>query len=181
MTVQIALLRAVNVGGRNLAMAALRACVATLGLTEVRSILQSGNLVFESRTLAGAVLEAALEEAVRERFGLAADVLVRTGAQWEQVIAANPFSEAAEQDPSHLVVMSLKGAPAPADVDALKAGIAGREVVRAHARELYILYPDGIGTSKLTIALIERRLASRGTGRNWNTVLKLAAAARERN
>jgi len=177
-TVQIALLRAVNVGGRSLPMAELRAGAAELGLAQVRSVLQSGNLVFESPSLAGAELEAALEAKVKERFGLAADVLVRNAAEWETILAANPFAEAAESDPAHLAVMSLKGAPAPAAVERLSAAIAGRETLRSHGRELYIVYPDGIGTSKLSGAVIERALSLRGTARNWNTALKLAAAAR---
>ncbi|MBV9994105.1 MAG: DUF1697 domain-containing protein [Caulobacteraceae bacterium] len=177
MTVQIALLRAVNVGGRSLAMAELRACAEALGLKQVRSILQSGNLVFESRSLAGGELETVLEAGVRNRFGLAADVLVRSDVEWEAILAANPFGEAAEKDPARMVIMLLKGAPGPAAVERLSAAIAGRETLSANGRELYITYPDGIGASKLTGAAIERALAVRGTARNWNTALKLAAAA----
>jgi uncharacterized protein (DUF1697 family) len=67
--------------------------------------------------------------------------------------------------------------PKETDMVALKAAIKGREIVRAKGRELYIVYPDGIGRSKLTIALIEKKLNTRGTGRNWNTVLKLLEMA----
>jgi len=74
-------------------------------------------------------------------------------------------------------VVVLKAAPTPAQVRALQAAIRGREVVRAHRRELYAVHPDGIGTSKLTLPLIEKHLGTRGTGRNWNTVLKMAALA----
>jgi uncharacterized protein (DUF1697 family) len=177
MAIQNALLRAVNVGGRSVPMADLRACAAELGLKDVRSILQSGNLVFESPELAGGALEAALEAAVQARFGLAADVIVRSAAEWTALIAANPFPEAARDDPSHLVVMPMKTAPAKAGVEAVTAAIVGREMAQAHGHELYIVYPDGIGTSKLTNALIERKAGVRGTARNWNTVLKIGAAA----
>jgi uncharacterized protein (DUF1697 family) len=69
--------------------------------------------------------------------------------------------------------MVLKDAPKAGAVKALQAAITGREIVRAHGREAYLVYPDGIGPSKLTHALIEKTLGTRGTGRNWNTVLKL--------
>jgi uncharacterized protein (DUF1697 family) len=73
--------------------------------------------------------------------------------------------------------MFLKDEP-PADaIAALRKAIVGRESIAADERQLYIVYPDGIGRSKLTTSLIEKRLATRGTGRNWNTLVKLAAAA----
>lgn len=73
--------------------------------------------------------------------------------------------------------MFLKDEP-PADaVAALRKAIVGRETIAAEARQLYIIYPDGIGRSKLTTSFIEKRIATRGTGRNWNTLIKLAAAA----
>ena len=175
LTTFIALLRAVNVGGRKaVAMADLRAFLAELGYTAPRSLLQSGNAVFQGEG-AGPAVEARLEAEAEVRLGLKTDFMVRTGAEWAGIIAANPFTAEAERDPSHLVVMALKGAPARNALAALAAAIAGRERVHGHGRELYIVYPDGIGTSKLTGQLIERRLGVSGTARNWNTVLKLAA------
>ncbi len=103
-------------------------------------------------------------------------MLVRTAAEWSALVAANPFPEVAADDPGHLVAMPLKGKPAAAAVAALEQAIKGRERIAAADRQLYIHYLDGIGRSKLTNALIERHLGLRGTGRNWNTVLKLAAA-----
>jgi uncharacterized protein (DUF1697 family) len=75
--------------------------------------------------------------------------------------------------------MPLKAKADPARVEALRSAIRGREIVRAVGKQLYIVYPDGIGRSRLTVALIENKLGTRGTGRNWNTALKLAAAAAE--
>jgi uncharacterized protein (DUF1697 family) len=71
--------------------------------------------------------------------------------------------------------MALKEAPPASAVKGLQEAIPGRETVRARGRELYVVYPDGIGRSKLTVALMDRKLGTRGTGRNWNTVTKLAA------
>ena len=174
--VRVALLRAVNVGGRMVAMAELKALTADLGLGDPRTLLQSGNLVFRADTGTDAELEAQLEAAIAERLGVRTDVHVRGAADLGQIVARNPFPKEAESDPGHLLVMFLKSSPAAAAVEALQAAVKGRETVRAAGRQAYIVYPDGVGQSKLTNAVIERHIGGLGTGRNWNTVLKLAAA-----
>ena len=174
LTPQIALFRAVNVGGRKATSAELKALAEDLRLEDARTLLQTGNLVFHgART--GAELEAEIEQAFVARFGYASDAMARTDAQWRAALTANPHVEMAERDPGHLIVMALKCAPDPEAVTALQAAMHGRETVAAVGRELFIAYPDGIGASKLTGALIERRLGVRGTARNWNTATKLAA------
>ena len=174
----VALLRAVNLAGKNkVGMADLRALLGGLGLQDVRTLLQSGNAAFSGGKGGGAQLEKALEGEVAKRFGLATDVFVRSAREWEAVIAANPFPREAAVDPGHLLVLFLKAAPPEAAVEDLRAAIKGREIVKARGRELYVVYPDGIGRSRLTVALIEKKLDTRGTGRNWNTVLRLGALA----
>jgi len=160
-------------------MAGLREMLADLGLGDPRTLLQSGNAVFES-SKAPRALEALLEKATVKRFALASDYFVRTAREWEAVVAANPFEREAQSDPSHLLVMPLKEAPSAAQVATLVAAIQGRERVAVDGRTAYIVYPDGIGRSKLTNAFIEARLGTRGTGRNWNTAQKIAALARAR-
>lgn len=177
MTVHIALLRAVNVGGRKLIMTDLKAMFEALHFQSARTLLQSGNVVFESRAQEGTALETLLEKETEKRLKIGTDYLVRSRAEWRAVVAANPFPKAAMADPAHLVAMPLKSAPGKTDVSSLAAQIKGRETVGAVGQTLYIVYPDGIGTSKLTIGVIEKALATRGTARNWNTVLKLLAAA----
>lgn len=175
----IALLRGINVGGRNLiAMADLRAMTDGLGLGPAKTLLQSGNLVFDGGKRSTSTLEKTLEAETQTRFGHAIDFMVRTAAEWDALIADNPFPDEAENDPSHLVALVLKGEAAPAKVRALQAAIRGREVVRGSGRHLYLTYPDGIGDSKLTNAVIDKALGVRGTARNWNTVLKIAALLR---
>ena len=176
MALTIAFLRAVNVAGRKLvAMAELKAMLAELGFAEARTLLSSGNVVFDAWGQTGAALEAKLEAAAETRFGLATDWHVRTAAEWAAAVAANPFPAFAERDPSHLVIAPAKSEPAADAVAALQASVVGREEIRAVGRQLYITYPDSISDSKLTLAVIERRLGVRATGRNWNTALKLAA------
>jgi uncharacterized protein (DUF1697 family) len=174
LTPRIALLRAVNVGGRKATSADLRLMMDALRLAEGRTLLQSGNLAFRS-ALTGPELEAELEAAFAARFGFFTDIMVRDAEEWRATIAANPLMEMAERDPAHMLVVALKSAADPVAVVALQAAIQGREQVAAAGRALFIAYPDGILASKLTGALIERRIGVRGTGRNWNTTLKLAA------
>lgn len=178
MTLYIGLLRAVNLAGRNrVKMADLRQFLTDLGMGDIRSLLQSGNVVFRSGVDTAGELEDLLEAAAAERLGLETDFLVRTADEWEALIAANPLPGESERDPRRFLVYVLKEAPAPGDVKALQKAIRGREVVRAEGRQLYVAYPDGIGRSRLTTSVIEKALGTRGTGRNWNTVLKLGALA----
>jgi uncharacterized protein (DUF1697 family) len=176
MSRHVALLRAVNLPGHNkVGMADLRKLLAELEFAEPQSLLQSGNLVFASEGRTSAQLEALLEAEAKKRLGLDTDFLVRTPADWRAVIAGNPFPAEAESDPGHLIVMFLKEEVRPQDVGRPPAAIKDREVVRAKGRHAYVVYPDGIGRSRLTNALVEKKLGTRGTGRNWNTVLKLGA------
>ena len=180
MPVQIALLRGINVGGKNkVSMAELRELLGALGFTNARSLLNSGNVVFESERLADAELERVLQVETEKRFRISVVYAVRTVKEWDRIIVRNPFPNEAKRDPSHLLVMCLKESAEPKEVKALEASIVGPENVRADGRQLYLTYPAGIGTSKLTNTLIERKLGTQGTARNWNTVLKLAELARK--
>jgi uncharacterized protein (DUF1697 family) len=176
MPVQLALLRAVNVGGRNpVRMAELCDSLIELGFVDVRSFLQTGNLVFRSKAkaLTGAELEDFLEAHAAQRHHLQTDFFVRTEKEWKQIIANNPFREEAQRDPSHLLVVFLKRAPAAKEAEQVQAAITGPELVRINGREVYIVYPTGIGRSRVTNVFVERKLGTRGTSRNWNTVLRL--------
>jgi len=175
----LALIRGINVGGHTMiAMADLRDLLTKLGFTEVRSLLQSGNLIFQGQRKTTAQLERLLEAETEKRLGLKTDFFVRTPAEWESLIAQNPFRKEAERDPGHLVVLFLKNVPDAGNVDALRAAISGREVIQAKGNHAYVVYPDGQGRSRLTNALIEKKLGTRATARNWNTVLKLGALAK---
>jgi uncharacterized protein (DUF1697 family) len=176
--VQVALLRAVNLGAHNkVAMADLRELLSRLGFEEPRSLLQSGNLVFRAARPAGASLERLLVTEAEKSLQLRTEFFVRSAEEWKKVVAANPFPEEAARDPGHLLVMFFKDMLRGDAVSALQAAITGRERVRAVGKQAYIVYPDGIGRSRVTNAFIEKKLGGRGTGRNWNTVLKLGALA----
>jgi uncharacterized protein (DUF1697 family) len=158
-------------------MADLRAMMTALGLADPQTLLQSGNIVFRSDS-SPAELEVHLEKAAGKRLGLQTEFFVRTAKEWRTIIDGNPFPKEAKADPSHVLAVVLKDNVDAASVAALQQAITGREVVRAKGRCLYVVYRDGIGRSRLTSALIEKRLGTRGTGRNWNTVLKLDELAR---
>lgn len=176
-SVHIALLRAVNVAGRNpIVMAELRNLLTELGFVGVQSLLQTGNLVFRSKAPIGADLEEFLEAETVKRHQLQTDFFVRREEEWKRMIANNPFQDEARRDASHLVVMLLKQVPAANAVETLRASITGPERVSVDGDQAYLVYPAGIGRSRITNAFVERKLGTRGTSRNWNTVLKLEAA-----
>lgn len=174
--IQVALLRAVNLGAHNkVAMSDLRALLERLGFQEARSLLQSGNLVFRAARPAGASLERLLETEAEKTLHLRTEFFVRGAGEWKGIVAGNPFPSETARDPGHLVVMFFKDVLRAEAVKALQASISGRERVASEGKQAYIVYPDGIGRSRVTNAFIEKKLGSRGTGRNWNTVLKLGA------
>jgi len=178
MATYIALLRAVNLGGATqIAMGALREECERLGFERVRSILQSGNLVFDSSLRDPARIERILEAGVAKDLRCTTEFFVRSASEWRALVAANPFPKEAVSDPGHLLVTVLKDPATPAGWTELARAIVGRERVVGSARHGYLYYPDGVGRSKVTALFIERYVGVRGTSRNWNTVGKLAALA----
>jgi uncharacterized protein (DUF1697 family) len=176
--VYIALLRAINVGGHGkVGMEDLRDMMANIGCQGTKSLMQTGNLVFRCNARSAGATERWLERECAARLELSTDFIVRTPTDWDRAIDQNPFPEEAKRDPARLLMLSLKDAPSTEAVHALQAAIQGPEIIRAIGKHLYALYPVGVGASRLTIALIERKLGTRGTGRNWNTTLKISALA----
>jgi len=176
MTAYIALIRGINVGGhKKLKMADVKASCESLGWRDVRTHLQSGNVVFRSAKKDRARLAKELEGAL----GVEAKVILRDADELEKIIAANPMPEEAQRGPSHFIVVFLSGQPTAAAMQSLRDAYAGPETMHLHGSELYIEYGAGMGTSKLTNTLIERKLGVSGTARNWNTVTKLLELANE--
>jgi uncharacterized protein (DUF1697 family) len=169
----IALLRGINVGGRSkVPMAELRTLCEKLGWDEVRTYIQSGNVVFDASGKAPA-LEAALEKALSAHFGFAPAVVVRSAAQLEALTDANPFPEAGEAEPNRLLVGLSKSKPKAGAAEAIQAKAAAGEKVSEAGGAIWFHYPEGVGRSKLTPALIDRAVGSPLTARNWRTILRL--------
>ncbi|MBP1843855.1 uncharacterized protein (DUF1697 family) [Rhizobium petrolearium] len=168
MTVYVALLRAVNVGGAGaLPMTELKGICEGLGFTDVKTYIQSGNVLFRSGETEAAVAEK-LDAALGKKFGKRPGVMVRTTAELEAIAENAPFPEA---KPNFLLVYFLTEA-APADALAKMVAPDGEEAAVA-GREIYVHYPNGSGRSKLKLPARKP-----GTSRNLNTVRKLAGLAR---
>jgi uncharacterized protein (DUF1697 family) len=167
------LLRAINVGGTGrLAMADFKACLAKLGHAEPRTLGAAGSAVITTDDDPSRV-EAAVAARLKADHGVATEVFVRTHAELEAALAANPFDEMAKAKPAGLLVLFLDGEPEASGIEALRRKIAGPEEVAGGPRCLYLAYGEGMGRSRLTGAIVERAIGRRGTGRNWNTVQKL--------
>jgi uncharacterized protein (DUF1697 family) len=168
MTAFVALIRAVNVGGRQLKMADLLRIAEELKLASPRTYIASGNLVFTSNKSERA-LKSALEKGLGKHWGVTVDVLIRTASEMAEVVNANPFGG----EPGNRVAAIFLDQPPSADaLDAAKG--TADERMALGAREIYVHYPSGMGRSKLRLPA-----AASGTARNMNTVTKLAALAKE--
>lgn len=178
MPVLISLLRGINVGGnKKIKMAELKALYEALGFSNVRTLLQSGNVVFESENDNPEQVTGQIEAGIMERFGFESKIIMRTRDQLQAVIAHHTFSEVQLAEPGKLLIAFLKSEPNAQQVEALREAHTGPEIIHHRGSELYIYYPDGMGRSKLDNTFIERRLKTTSTGRNWNTVNKLLALA----
>ena len=174
---KIVLLRGINVGTRKrISMAELRAALTDLGYEDVRTHLQSGNVLLTSAA-APAQLQDEIERAIAERFGLEVDVVVRTRAELAAVIERNPLGDVATNRSRYLVNFLSKEPAADAVRELSKAEVSPEQFV-VGGRELYAWHPDGVHRSKLN-PLVERTLGVRATARNWNTVERLLELADE--
>jgi uncharacterized protein (DUF1697 family) len=169
----VALLRGINVGGNNkLPMKPLEEVCAAIGWTGARTHLQTGNIVFNASGKSDA-LEKQLERAIQEKFGFPITVVVRDAGNFEGYISQVPFAAEVVADPSH-VLLYISKLPPRADAAKVLTSLArADEAVVVAGGVLWIYFPDGIGSSKLTPAVIDRAVGSTATGRNWNTVLKI--------
>ncbi|GAA1902226.1 DUF1697 domain-containing protein [Streptantibioticus ferralitis] len=179
----MALLRGINLGSRNrLAMRTLRELIAAMGGKDVKTLLQSGNAVFEHVEADPARLAGELESRIAEETGLTVPCVIRTGADIQRVVERNPFAKelsgaiaGVPVDPARLVVTFLSG---PLDASKLSEPDPERyapDQFRQGESELYVHCPNGISDSRLVRDLTTARLGVTGTARNWNTVTKLAA------
>ena len=172
MTRMVALLRAVNVGGRKLPMAAFRAQIAVLGWRNVATYIQSGNLVFDA-DCCPAEAETAIESLISSHHGYAAPAIVRTRAGWAHYPDGNPFPHEAREEPGR-VLMLLSKQPPKADAAAvIEARATGGERARQAGDAIWIHFPEGAGQSKLTPALLDRAIGSTATSRNYRTICTL--------
>jgi uncharacterized protein (DUF1697 family) len=173
LTTYVALPRGINLGAKNkVPMPALRAVVESLGHEDVLTYIQSGNVLFKSRSGEMPGIASALESAIAEEFGFRVAVVVRAQRELQRVVGANPFL-AAGADPSALYVAFLGSAPTKTAVAALDPNRSPPDEFAVRNAEVYLHCPNGFGRSKFSLDYFERTLGGPATIRNWNTVTKL--------
>jgi uncharacterized protein (DUF1697 family) len=179
MTTFVSLFRGINVGGHQaIQMNELKELHESLGLKNVVTYIQSGNVVFTGDDVDLAQLPGQIEDAFAQKFGFHVNVMVRTSAQLEDIIANNPFQNQPMKESKWVVVLFMETRPESTALEDLQKTYTGPEELYLIGQELYIYYPNGIGRSKLTLSLIEKKLKTSGTGRNWNTILQLQKMTR---
>ena len=179
MPVIISLLRGVNLGGNKLVpMADLRSLCTGLRLRNAQTHLQSGNVVFCCNDTDVGKVSERIAAAIERKFGFHVDVLTRTPAELEDVIARNPFARAKGIEPSKLLVHFLPQSMEKQTREKLLQLNGGPEEIRLGDREFYVYFPEGQGRSRLQASL-DRILKKTSTARNWNTVTRLFQIAQE--
>ena len=172
---RIILFRGMNTGGVRAPVGEQRAMAEAMGLKNARTLQASGNLVVES-DMATDRLEADIEAAMDRTFGLKIAAMARTPGQWAALIAANPFTDHAADHPARVVAMVMKDGIKAGALEACRDLASGGEAVEAVGGVLYFWFPNGQGESAIFKKATPRMLGM-GTGRNWNTVLKLGGMA----
>jgi uncharacterized protein (DUF1697 family) len=180
MPTYISLLRGINVGGkRTVKIEELKRLYESFGLENVRTYIQSGNLVFCSRSEDEGPLARSIESEIRDELGLDVTVILRTREELEELIRRNPFMKSNPRETDKLHVTFLSDTPDTETVVALDMTKTGRDRFKISGREVFLYCPNGYGRTKLTNNLFEKSLGVRATTRNWATVNKLLDKVRE--
>ena len=174
MPIIISLLRGINVGGnKKIKMADLRDLYTSLGFQNTKTVLQSGNAVFETDLTDMAVIKQTISDAIQTTFGFDVQIILRTPNQLEAIVANHPFTDEQLNDPAKISIVYLDSIPDDEALDDLRDSNTGREEINSKGQQLYLFYPDGKGSSKLDNGRIERKLKVKATARNWNTTQKI--------
>lgn len=173
----VALMRGINLlHHKRISMPDLAALFTDVGCREVRTYIQSGNVVFAAPKKVVTALPRTLPEALQRNHGFSAAVVLRSGAEMQAVLAGWPFAEVEE---NHQHVMFLDGVPTAAAIATLDPNRSPGDEFRVVGREIYLRLPNGVGNSKLNNQFFDSRLKMTSTGRNWRTVRALAEMAQE--
>ncbi|HJU87495.1 MAG TPA: DUF1697 domain-containing protein [Gemmatimonadota bacterium] len=175
----VALLRGINLGRRRLPMKDLAAIFEETGAADVRTYIQSGNVVYRASAALARRMPVLVEAAIAERFGFDAPVVTRTAAELAAVVRANPYLDEAEANPKSVHVGFLRDEPAARAVAGLDPDRSPPDTFVVEGREIFFHFPNGLGKSKLTTPWFDSRLGTVSTIRNWRTVTTLEEMARK--
>lgn len=171
----VALLRGINVAGqKRVPMAELKKVFESLKYKDIATYIQSGNVVFSCEAGETEPMVAAIEKAIHRKFGFEVQVVVRTQKDWPKILKGNPYTAEAKNDPKFLNVLMLAAQPKTPKLDELETYCQNGEKFTLKGSELYIYYGAGAGKSKLVLGVIEKKLGTSGTARNWLTMQTLA-------
>ena len=174
MVTYVSMLRGINVGGkRRVQMDALKECYQSLGLADVRTYIQSGNVVFRTDSRNRSMLTGRIEAAIKKTWGFDVKVLVRTSNEMKKVVESSPFRHL-DQSKVHVTFLFSRAQPPTKSLESAKSN---DEEFSVRGQEVYLYCPNGYGKSKLSNSLFEERLGVFATTRNWNTVTALQSLA----
>ena len=174
MPIYVSMLRGINVGGhKRIKMEELRESFEALGFEQVKTYIQSGNVVFKGGKLSPSTLSKRIEERILSDFGFPVSVISRSSDEMAKAIARNPFLNQRGIDQEKLHVMFLSEAPTPAALKKLADLTAAPDQCRSSHREIYFYLPNGVSQSVLMKSPVDRILAVVTTTRNWRTVNSL--------
>jgi uncharacterized protein (DUF1697 family) len=173
----VALLRAVNLGAHNkVSMPKLREALAEAGFSNVRTYVQSGNVVVDSTLRSPAKVATAVHDVIVEQFGVDTPVIVRTGRQLAEVLAWNPFPEAVDRQPKLVAVIHLAAEPAAAAIREVLAADVSPDEIAVRGQEVVVAWAKGTGNPRTDRVL--RKVGVPGTARNWRTLAALVDLTR---
>lgn len=171
----VALLRGINVAGqKSIKMADLKKLFEDLKFKNIETYIQSGNVVFSYHEWQTGPMVTAIEKAIQKKFGFEVDVVVRTEKDWPKILKGNPYTAEAKKEPKFLHVVALEAKPKAPKLDELETYCQNGEKFTLKGSELYVYYGAGAGKSKLVLGVIEKKLGTSGTARNWLTMQTLA-------
>ncbi len=181
MTTYISILRGINVSGQKLIkMDALRKLYKTLGFLDVRTYVQSGNVVFQGEDFELHSLEQKIARQIKVDFGFEIPVIVLTSDQLKQAIDNNPFMSDPDKVHSYFHLTFLASTPFPFDIETIESKKQGEEAIRFSHNVIYLYCPNGYGKTKLTNNFLEAKLKVKATTRNWKTVNELLKMVQQR-
>jgi len=176
----ISLLRGINVSGqKRIGMAELKRLYESLNFVNVRTYVQSGNVVFDSAKSDSSKLTALIEAQIKQSFGYTVSVFIRDAHDFQRLLGSNPFLKGRNEDPAKLHVTFLYRSPPKSALSSLEAPQAGADEFVVRNQEIFLFCPNGYGRTKLSNNFFERKLKIPATTRNWNTVTALYTLAKE--